>query len=56
MTDTELLTAAELQLNEAELALEAIEPTTDTHRALIGQALAAVRAADMLVARVSLAG
>jgi len=56
MNDKHLLDAAALQLDEAELALTAICTEHPAHTALIEQALAAIRAADALMARVALAG
>jgi len=55
-TDKQLLTAAEIELDNATEALEAIYTTHPAHAALIGQALAALRRADGLLAQVSLAG
>jgi hypothetical protein len=53
-TDKNLIDAAALQLDEALLALEGIAPTCSAHAALIAEALAAVRAADDLLGRVTL--
>ena len=55
MNDKHLIDAAVNELDEAVLALEAIAPTCTTHAALIGEALTALRRADALLARVTLA-
>ena len=54
MNDKHLLDAAALQLDEAALVLEGIAPTCPAHAALVGEALAAIRAADLLLASVTL--
>ena len=53
-TDANLIDQAVTELGEAITALEDIVPTRSAHAALIGEALAAVRAADELLARVTL--
>lgn len=54
-TDANLIDAASLHLDEAVFSLEGIAPINAAHAALIAEALAAVRAADELLARVTLA-
>lgn len=54
MTDIELMTAAEIELDEAAFNLEAIATTCAAHAALIDEALKAIRMADALMARVRL--
>ncbi len=55
VTDARALDAPSLQLDEALFHLDAIAPTCATHAALLVETVAAIRAADALLAGVTLA-